>query len=39
MFIWIIYLLAPELATSPAEMPKRAQLEQWNKAIMELIYQ
>lgn len=39
MFIWIIYLLAPELATSPAEVPKRAQLEQWNKAIMELIYQ
>lgn len=39
MFIWITYLLAPELATTPAEVPKRAQLEQWNKAIMELIYQ
>ena len=39
MVIWISYLLAPELATSPAEMPKRAQLEQWNNAIMELIYQ
>lgn len=39
LFIWIAYILAPELATSPAEVPKRAQLEQWNKAIMELIYQ
>lgn len=39
MFIWIAYLLAPELATSPAEVPKSSQLEQWNKAIMELIYQ
>ena len=39
LIIWISYLLAPELAASPAEMPKRAQLEQWNNAIMELIYQ
>ena len=39
LLIWIAYILAPELATSPAEMPKRAQLEQWNHAIMELIYQ
>ena len=39
LFIWIAYILAPELATSPAEVPKRSQLEQWNKAIMELIYQ
>lgn len=39
LFIWIGYLLAPELAVSPAEVPKRAQLEQWNKAVMELIYQ
>jgi hypothetical protein len=39
LFIWIAYILAPELATSPADVPKRAQLEQWNQAIMELIYQ
>lgn len=39
LLIWIGYILAPELAASPAEMPKRAQLEQWNRAIMELIYQ
>ena len=37
--IWISYMLAPELAASPSEIPKRAQLEQWNRAIMELIYQ
>jgi hypothetical protein len=39
LLIWISYMLAPELATAPAEMPKRAQLEQWNRAVMELIYQ
>ena len=38
LFIWIAYILAPELATQPSEMPKRAQLEQWNRAVMELIY-
>lgn len=37
--LWVAYLLAPDLSHSPAEAPKRAQLEQWNKAIMELIYQ
>ena len=39
LFIWIAYILAPELASQPSEMPKRAQLEQWNRAVMELIYQ
>lgn len=39
LLIWIGYILAPELAVKPAEMPKRAQLEQWNRAVMELIYQ
>ena len=39
LILWISYLLAPELAATPAEMPKRGQLEQWNNAIMELIYQ
>lgn len=38
LFIWIAYILAPELAVNPAEVPKRAQLEQWNRAVMELIY-
>lgn len=39
LIIWISYILAPELATQPSEVPKRAQLEQWNRAVMELIYQ
>ena len=37
--IWLGYLLVPERATSSAEIPKRAQLEQWNQAVMELISQ
>ena len=39
LMIWIGYMLAPELASDAAEVPKRSQLEQWNRAIMELIYQ
>jgi hypothetical protein len=39
LLLWIGYLLAPERVTSVAELPKRTQLEQWNKAIMELINQ
>jgi hypothetical protein len=37
LFIWLGYLLVPERATSSAEIPKQAQLEQWNQAVMELI--
>jgi hypothetical protein len=37
LFIWCGYLIAPERVTSSAEIPKRAQLEQWNQAVMELI--
>lgn len=37
LLIWLGYLLVPERATGNAEMPKRAQLEQWNQAVMELI--
>jgi hypothetical protein len=39
LLIWIGYILAPELALQSGEMPKTAQLEQWNRAVMELIYQ
>jgi hypothetical protein len=39
MLIWLGYMLVPERITSPEEMPQRAQLEQWNQAIMELINQ
>ena len=37
LLIWLGYLLAPERMTSSAEVPKKAQLEQWNQAVMELI--
>jgi hypothetical protein len=37
LLIWLGYLLVPERATSSAEIPKHAQLEQWNQAVMELI--
>jgi hypothetical protein len=37
LVIWLGYLLAPERVSSGAEVPKRAQLEQWNQAVMELI--
>jgi hypothetical protein len=37
LLIWLGYLLVPERATSRGEMPKQAQLEQWNQAMTELI--
>lgn len=37
LLIWLGYLLVPERVTSSGEMPKQAQLEQWNQAVMELI--
>jgi hypothetical protein len=37
--IWLCYMLAPERVEIGAELPKRAQLEQWNQAVMELIHQ
>lgn len=39
LLIWLGYILAPERITTTAELPQRAQLEQWNRAIMELINQ
>jgi len=37
LLIWLGYLLVPERVASSGEVPKRAQLEQWNQAVMELI--
>lgn len=37
LLIWVGYLLVPERVSTNAEVPKRAQLEQWNQAVMELI--
>jgi hypothetical protein len=39
LLLWLTYALAPERLASTVELPKRAQLEQWNQAIMELIHQ
>ena len=37
LFIWLGYLLTPERVTTAVEVPKQAQLEQWNQAVTELI--
>jgi hypothetical protein len=37
LLVWLGYLLAPERVTNNGEVPKRAQLEQWNQAVTELI--
>lgn len=39
ILIWIGYTLAPERVTGTIDLPKTAQLERWNQAIMELIHQ
>jgi hypothetical protein len=36
VLIWLGYFLTPE-RVSNSEVPDRAQLEQWNQAVMELI--
>lgn len=38
MLIWLGYMLVPE-RVNQSELPARAQLEQWNQVIMELIHQ
>jgi hypothetical protein len=37
LLVWMGYLIAPEPVRGSADVPKRAQLEQWNQAVMELI--
>ena len=37
LLIWLGYLLFPERISSSGELPKKAQLEQWNQAVTELI--
>jgi len=39
LLVWFGYLLAPEQVTIGSEVPQRGQLEQWNRAVKELIYQ
>jgi hypothetical protein len=37
LLIWLGYLLVPERVVSSRELPKQAQLEQWNQALTELV--
>ena len=39
LLIWLGYQLVPESAKQRTDLPKLAQLEQWNQALMELIHQ
>ena len=39
LLVWIGSLLSRQYAARDVELPERAQLEQWNKALTELIYQ
>jgi len=39
LLVWFGYLLAPEQGTIASEVPQGGQLEQWNRAVKELIYQ
>jgi hypothetical protein len=39
LLVWLGYMVFPERTVSAAMVPPRAQLEQWNQAIMELIHQ
>lgn len=38
LLIWIGYIFVPEPVTT-GELPKREQLEQWNRAVMEFMHQ
>jgi hypothetical protein len=39
LVVWAGYLLAPEKESRPAEAAHHGQLEQWNQALTEFIYQ
>jgi hypothetical protein len=39
LLMWLAYAVAPERVTGTVELPKTAQLERWNQAMMELIHQ
>ena len=39
LMVWIGYLFAPERAAARQQVPQRVQLEQWNQALTEIIYQ
>jgi hypothetical protein len=39
LLVWMGYLLVPERVPSQTAVPQSGQLEQWNQAVKELIYQ
>lgn len=39
VLIWIAYMLLPDRVASNSKVPDTSQLEQWNRAVMELIHQ
>ena len=39
VLVWLYYLLSPAPAERPARPPAQTELDQWNQALLELIYQ
>jgi hypothetical protein len=39
LLVWLGYLVVPERVTSQTGVPQSGQLEQWNQAVKEFIYQ
>ena len=39
VIVWLYYLLSQAPAERPAELPSHTELDQWNQALLELIYQ
>lgn len=39
VLVWLYYLLSPAPAERPAKLPSRTELDEWNQALLELIYQ
>jgi len=38
VIVWLYYLLSPSPAEYPAQLPSHTQLDEWNHALVELIY-
>jgi len=39
VLVWLYYLLSPAPAEHPAKLPSHSELDDWNQALRELIYQ
>lgn len=38
VLVWLYYLLSPVPAERPAKLPSHTELDEWNQALLELIY-